>query len=352
MIKLSHSNISAGDIFCVTKAMKEGKVSTAADVTTEFENKFCGITEFENAIATNSGTSALHLALIGIGVKAGDEVILPVSTFVSTANVILYMGAKPVFCDIDPLTWNIDIDKNKITKKTKAVIIVDLYGNPCKSKSLGIPVVHDCAESLGSIYSNSPYLEHQSGYFSEYSCFSFNGNKIITTGAGGMLCAANKEKSNYLKNMASQNKMLDGRYGDCGYNYKMPALNAALGLSQLDYLYGFLNKKSAFNQLYRKYLRNDILFQCVTKGGKSNNWLNTILFPKGTDIENIIRILQGKGMETRRIFRPLNHSNYLDDGNYYKHAEEIWERGLCLPSSTELSEDDILNVCEEVNKCF
>jgi len=291
----------------------------------EFElaiGRYLGV---DKCVAVNSGTSALHLALLACGIGRGDKVMVPATTFIATANAVSYTGAKVVFSDVDERTWCMDIS---YPKKIKASIPVMLYGG-CKIKvscDFRHVVIVDSAESLE---------EYAYGVV-DFFCYSFNGNKNITTGGGGLVCGNNIDKIRQMIN--------PGHYDGIGYNYGMTALSARLGLEQLKLLDSHKAKKKRFNQIYRENLKHRLTFQDVT----GTPWMSAVLFPKGSDIIGLQHKLNDMGVPTRRVFEPLNHFKPYKDGNTYPVAEDIWQRGLCLPSSVRNSEEDIYEVCQKI----
>ena len=277
----------------------------------------------DQCVAVNSGTSALFLALKACGIGKGDKVLVPTTTFIATANAVSHAGAKVVLTDVHPETWCMFSNYEKV----EVVMPVLLYGNSKMTLNMrnDTVVILDAAESSYSKYECADYV-----------CFSFNGNKNITTGGGGLV---------YGDNLDLIRKMIDpGHYNGVGYNYGMTALSARLGLEQLPLLKEHLKKKKRFNYIYRKNLKHRLQFQDVT----GTPWMTAVLFPAGTDIPNLQVILQAKGIPTRRVFPPLNHYKPYRDGKVHPVAEDIWGRGLCLPSSVRNSEEDIYRVCQTI----
>ncbi|WP_233187740.1 LegC family aminotransferase [Petrotoga sp. 9T1HF07.CasAA.8.2] len=309
-----------------------------------FENKFAEYLKAKKAVSTQSGTAAIHLALYELGIGPGDEVIIPVLTFVATVNPIKYVGATPVFVDVDPETWNMDpneIEKH-ITNKTKAIIPVHLYGNPCDmdkimeiSKKYNVPVIEDATESLGA-----SYKDKFTGTFGEINAFSFNGNKIMTTGGGGMIVTNNEKKADHLKFLVNQARDESKGYyhPEIGFNYRMTNLEASLGLAQFERLPDFLNKKRKFAEIYKQGFENNekITFQKSYEGAVSSYWLPSIKVESHKTIPEIQKELKEKGIPTRRIFVPIvefpPYKEYKKEE--YKNAYEIYEKGLNLPGST------------------
>ena len=359
-IELDAPNVGELEKRYINDAIDRGFVSTFGPLVAEFEEKFAGYLNAEKAISTQSGTAAIHIALHELGIGKDDEVIVPVSTFIATVNPIIYIGARPVFVDADPDTWNMDpqaVEKN-ITKKTKAILPVHLYGNPCDMDAImkiaeknKLYVIEDATESLGSKYKG----KHM-GTFGDFGCFSFNGNKTITTGGGGMVAGNNKERLEHIKflvNQAREDKK--GYYHpEVGFNYRMTNIEAALGLAQLEKLGGFLSKKKSFTQIYRDELKKEpaIRFQERYDGAESIPWLTYATFESVADIDLLQKKLKEKGIPTRRVFMPItNFPPYKDfKKGVYAKAEHIYEKGLCLPGSTVNSEDNIKYVCKTIKE--
>jgi perosamine synthetase len=333
-------------------------VSTVGPFVPEFERKFADIVGVNHAVSTQSGTAAIHMALYELGIVPGDEIIVPVITFIATVNPIVYMGARPVFVDIDPVTWNIDPVKIEqvITSKTKAIMPVHLYGNPCDmdalmniSKRYGIPIIEDATESLGSTYKGK-----NTGTFGEYACFSFNGNKVITTGGGGMITTNNEKCANHIKFLVNQARDESKGYfhPEIGFNYRMTNLEASLGLAQLERLNEFLSKKTEFYNFYRDCFDGDlqIELQQETSNAISSWWFTSARIYSNRDIETIQNELKEKGIPTRRIFPPIvdfpPYQKYALDA--YPNAYELYKNGLNLPSSTFNSEEAIQFVAHSI----
>ena len=340
----------------LAKAVDSGFVSTAGPFVPEFEKKFAGYLNVERAVSTQSGTAALHMALYELGIGEGDEVIVPALTFVATINPVVYVGATPVIVDVSDETWTIDPQevRKAVTSKTKAIIAVHLYGNPCDMDSLtaisqeyGLYLIEDATESLGATYGSE-----QTGTIGDIGCFSFNGNKVITTGGGGMVVSDDEEKLNHIKFLINQAKdKSSGNYHpEVGFNYRMTNIEAALGLAQIERLDEFLMKKRKFNEIYKERLKdtNFIRFQQEHESAESCRWLSCIVFEKKVDIPVLQKKLKEKSIPTRRIFMPVvefpPYETYKS--TCHKNSYRIYERGLCLPSSTSDSEEDIFYVCK------
>ncbi len=325
-------------------------ISTFGPFVPEFEEKFAQYIGVERAVSTQSGTAALHIALYKLGIGEGDEVIVPNLTFIATINPILYVGAKPVIVDVNPITWNIDPQeiKKAITKKTKAIIPVHLYGSVCSIEEIieiarenNLYVIEDATESLGAIYQN-----RQTGTFGDFGCFSFNGNKLITTGGGGMIVSNNRKKAEDIKFLVNQARDASGEYyhPELGFNYRMTNIEASLGLAQLERIDEFLAKKKAFRKIYQEILGDlsYIQFQEEYNNAEGSWWLTCIKIEKEIDISNLMIKLKEKGIPTRRIFMPASEMPYLKDySRPCPNTYEIYKKGICLPSSTLNEEKDI-----------
>ena len=344
------------------KAIESGFVSTVGPFVPEFEKKFADYLGTKKAVSTQSGTAALHMALHELCIGKDDEVILPATTFVASINPVLYVGAKPVIVDVDAETWTINIQEAQkaITSKTKAIIPVHLYGNPCDMNSLmaiakeyELSIIEDATESLGATYA-----EKHMGTFGDFGCFSFNGNKIITTGGGGMIIGSDENRVDHVRFLVNQAKShsKEHSFSEIGFNYRMTNIEAALGLAQIRQLSKFLKKKKIFNRIYRDELAhiNSISFQKLYPQADSSHWLNCIVFNDKSDINKLRSGLQTKGIPAKRLFKPL-----IDYSPYQKYAYSncvnsyhIYNNGLCLPSSTLNSEDTIYHVCKTLKSLF
>lgn len=355
LIELDAPNLSDIEKEYLCKCLDSNFVSTFGLFVQEFEKKFTKYIGAKSAVSTQSGTAAIHIALYELGIRQDDEVIVPSLTFVATINPILYVGAKPVIVDIDPDTWNIDPCeiRRAITKNTKAIIPVHLYGNPCDmdtitklAKEYGLFIIEDATESLGA-----KYRKKQTGTFGDLGCFSFNGNKIITTGGGGMVVGKNEDRLDHIKFLVNQARDdSEGYYHpEVGFNYRMTNLESALGLAQMKKIDKFLSKKRKFNKIYREELKGIkfIRFQKEYEHAKSSYWLSCVIFDKEIDIPSLQKKLKENRIPTRRVFIPVvefpPYKKYKNTD--HKNSYNIYENSLCLPSSTLNSEDDIFYVC-------
>jgi len=335
-------------------------ISTFGPFVPEFEEKFAQYIGAERAVSTQSGTAALHMALYQLGIGEGDEVIVPSLTFIATINPILFVGAKPVIVDVDPITWNIDPQeiRKAITEKTKAIIPVHLYGSVCNideiieiARENKLFVIEDATESLGATYKG-----RQTGTFGDFGCFSFNGNKLITTGGGGMIVNNNQKQAEHIKFLVNQARDASKGYyhPEVGFNYRMTNIEASLGLAQLERIENFLEKKRKFRKIYQEVF-NDL--PCIRFQKEYNNafgswWLTCIKIDKNNiDINNLMLKLKEKGIPTRRIFMPASEMPYLKKfSKPCPNTYEIYNQGICLPSSTLNKEEDIRKAALQIKE--
>jgi len=332
------------------EAVDSGFVSSVGSFIPEFEEKIAGYLGVRGAVAVQSGTAAIYLALYELGIRPGDEVIVPSLTFAATVNPVLYAGAIPVIVDVDMKTWNMDPVKIKeaITDKTKAIIPVHLYGNPCNmaeimevAREYGLFIVEDATESLGATYDG-----RHTGAFGDFGCLSFNGNKLITTGGGGVVVSNNKDKVEHIRYLANQAKDKDrpGFHSEMGFNYRMTNIQAALGLAQIEKIDQFLNIKKSFRKIYQGTLGDlpNIHFQEEYDSVAGNGWFTCISVDGESNIPILMQTLKEKSIPTRRVFMPLNEMPYLKQySTACTEAYEVYKKGICLPGSTLNDENDI-----------
>lgn len=324
-----------------------------------FEDAFAKYIGTNYAVSVNNGTIALHLALLMLGIGEGDEVIVPTFTYIASVNAITYTGAKPVFADSSEETWQVDPEQvqKKITKRTKAIIAVHLYGHPCDMDALmglcnkyGLYMIEDCAEAIGSVYKGKKV-----GNIGHVSCFSFFGNKTITTGEGGMVLTNEKylfEKAVHLKNQG----LADGYeywHNIVGYNYRMTNICAAIGLAQLERIDSFLEKKRKIAIKYKENLKTiPVVTHKEEKGVVHSYWMNSIITRSNEERKRLNDYLEEKKIETRPTFYPVHMMPmYLEKGDYHV-AEKIGLRGINLPSWPGLSDEQITYICEQIDAFY
>lgn len=358
-IPVSEPTITEKEVEYVLKAVKSGWVSSLGEFITKFEEEFAKYVGTKYALTTSNGTTALHLALVSLGIKEGDEVIVPDLTFIATANAVAYTGAKPVFADIDPETWCIDPEdiKKKITSKTKAIIPVHLYGHPADmdpileiAKEYGLYVIEDCAEAHGAEYKGKKV-----GSLGICGAFSFYGNKIITTGEGGMITTNDEalyERAKFLRDHAMSKEK---RYWhtEVGYNYRMTNIQAALGLAQLERIDEIIRKKRQIFEWYREYLKDiaGIKLNPEKEWAKNVFWMVCLLVENFDEDkrDRFMRFLREKGIDTRPFFYPCSMMPmYKNSKIKNKVSYEIYKKGIILPSGYNLTEEEVKWICQEI----
>ncbi len=357
-IPISEPSITDKEISYVLDAVKSGWVSSLGPYINEFENKFAEFVGTKYALTAANGTVALHLSLVSLGIKSGDEVIVPDLTFIATANAVTYIGAKPVFADVNPNTWCIDPEdiRKKITSKTKAIIPVHLYGHPADmdaineiAKQYGLYVIEDAAEAHGAEYKGKKV-----GCLGSCGVFSFYGNKIITTGEGGMITTNDDklyEKAKYLRDHAMSKEK---RYWhtEVGYNYRITNIQAALGLAQLERIDELISKKIQIFKWYKQYLEGveGIKLNPQKNWAKNVYWMICLLLEDDSKItrDELMAKLKEKGIDTRPFFYPITQMPVYYEKKTNSAAYYISKRGLNLPSSVNLVEKDIEFICNEI----
>lgn len=347
----------------VTEALETGWVSSAGPCITAFEEEFARFVGVKHAITTTSGTTALHLALHTLGIGAGDEVIVPDFTMIASVFAILYTGATPVFVDVDPETYCIDpaLIEAKITQRTKAVMPVHIYGHAADMDAVasiaakhGLRIVEDAAEAHGGLYRGK-----KCGSFGDLNCFSFYGNKILTTGEGGMVVtddAALADRARRLKDLAHSEKKRFW-HDEVGFNYRMTNLQAALGLGELRHIDEYLTKKDAMAAAYGKRLAGiPGLRLPITKPGVRNvYWMYSVLLEDAFPMSRSAfrAALKERGIDTREFF-PSSAAQpalkpYVSGKDRFPISERIAERGLYLPSGLAITPEQIERVCDAVD---
>ena len=370
-IYLSPPHLDGRERSLLLEALDSNWITTIGPQVEAFEKEICKKIGVKHAVALTSGTAGLHLALLNLGVRAGDTVLCSDLTFAATANVIAYCGAIPVFIDSSRNTWNMDpallAEELKADaergKLPQAVIAVDLYGqcadyDPiCKvCNDYRIPLIEDAAEALGAKYG-----ETFAGKFGAMGVFSFNGNKIITTAGGGMLVSDNEEYIKQARYLSSQARDPAPHYehSQIGYNYRLSNLLAAVGRGQLERLDEKVKQKRAINKFYRIALGDlpGIEFMPEAPYGRSNCWLTVILVSPeefGMDREGIRLALEAENIETRPVWKPMHLQPVFKDCRIRggEVSEDLFQRGLCLPSGTQMEEEDLERVVQGIKKCF
>lgn len=371
MIKLSLPHIGTTEIEWVNKAFVGDWVVPLGPNVDEFERRLENyLGGNKEVVALSAGTAALHLGLVVLGVEAGDEVICQALTFSASANPICYQGAHPVFVDSEPDTYNMSpaaleeaiVARHRVTGRyPKAIIPVHLYGMPAKMNEIieiaahyGIPVLEDAAEALGS-----EYYGKKCGTIGNYGALSFNGNKIITTSGGGALICPDEESARRVLFFATQARENRPYYyhEHIGYNYRLSNVSAGVGCGQMDVLPERVARRRAIHQLYKEGLSNlaGVTVQCnPTEEFGSNFWLSTILIDPATGFtpEDVRVAMLNAKIETRLLWRPMQMQPIFRDAPYYGGdiSQRLFETGLCLPSGSVLTDEQISRVIDELHR--
>lgn len=369
-IWLSSPHMSGNEQKYVQEAFDTNWVAPLGPNVDGFEKDLQEYLKIEHTAALSSGTAAIHLALILLGIKQGDEVIVSSFTFSATVNPIIYQKAIPVFIDSEKDTWNMNPyllekaikDRIKKGKKPKTIILVHLYGMPAQidkimdiANKYEIPVIEDAAEAIGSSYKGQKL-----GTFGKFGILSFNGNKIITTSGGGALISDNKEyieKSRFLATQARDNAP-HYQHSHIGYNYRMSNIVAGIGRGQMHVIDKRVEQRRANNCFYHDFLDNIEGITFLEEPNSdyfSNFWLTTILIDKyktGFDRENLRLVMEKENIETRPLWKPMHLQPVFEKYPAYVNgvSEKLFENGLCLPSGSNLSKNDKMRIKEALLK--
>lgn len=347
----------------VLDCMNTGWISSRGKYVGMFEGGFCKFTNSDFAVTVSNGTVALHLAFLALGIKEGDEVIVPTFTYIASVNAIRYVGATPVFVDSEPQFWQADVEDiaRKITPKTKAILAVHLYGHMADmpainklAKKHNLYVVEDAAEAFGSYIKNS-----HAGTLGDIGAFSFFANKTITTGEGGMVttqCAELDAKIRLLKNHHSSS-IKKYWHDNIGYNYRMTNLCAAIGVAQLEQADSVLRKKADIAQIYFEALSNTpVTFQGTMHETTHSNWMVSLVLDDGFSRDALIDYLAAVNIETRPTFYPAHtmpmYIPFSQNGDTYPVAQKLSRKGISLPSYPGLTREDVLHVCAQIKLFF
>ncbi|KAF5437521.1 perosamine synthetase [Candidatus Methanophagaceae archaeon] len=360
MIPVSEPNITEKELEYVTDAVKSTWISSTGKYIDHFESVFADYIGTKHALTVSNGTVALHVALLSLGIGPGDEVIVPALTYIATANAVTYTGATPVFTDSEPDTWNMypDSIERLITQKTKAIIVVHLYGHPCDmdkinsiAKRNNLYVIEDAAEAIGSEYENKKV-----GRFGDIATFSFYGNKTITTGEGGMVVTNDDELANKVQLLKGQGMSPVRRYwfDVVGYNYRLTNMQAAIGCAQMERIEELVAKKRQVASWYNELLADikDITLPVEKSYAKNTYWMYSILINSESEAERdaFMEYLSKNGIETRPFFYLMTdmmpYKNYKSDD--LTIAERIAAQGVNLPSSTLLEYEHIEQIVKQI----
>ncbi|OGZ72273.1 MAG: polysaccharide biosynthesis protein [Candidatus Staskawiczbacteria bacterium RIFCSPLOWO2_01_FULL_38_12b] len=368
-IPLSKQDITDLEKTAVLEVLNSPKLALGPKLQ-EFEKLMADFVGVKYAIAVNSGTSGLHLIVKSLGIKKGDEVITTPFSFIASANCILYEGAKPVFVDIDQKTLNIDVTKieKKITKKTKAILAVDVFSQPADwdalkrlAKKHHLFLIEDSAEALGSLYKNK-----KCGSFGDAAVFAFYPNKQMTTGEGGMILTNNKKIAELCKSMSNQGrKIKDGAWLEhvrLGYNYRLDEMSAALGVVQMKRINELLGKRAMVAKLYQEKLKDIKDVQIPYTGPESSmSWFVYVvkLSEKlaGKKRNTIIKEMEKRGIQCSNYFQVIHLQPFYKELFGYKKgdypvAEHVSQRTLALPFFNDLKEDEVDRVVNSLKECL
>ena len=354
-IPVLEPRFSGNELEYLTDCVKSGWISSQGQYIGRFEKEFEKYFTGTHALSVSNGTTALHLALAALGIKEGDEVILPTLTFAASANAVIYCGATPVFCDVDE-SMNMDLEKLKtlVSSRTKAILIVHLYGRCTNMRKLSkfckdqnLLLVEDCAESFGTSWDRKLV-----GTYGDAATFSFFGNKTITTGEGGMVLFKQSDIAQFAKTLRDHGMSKTKRYWHehVGFNYRMTNMQAAVGLAQIERSAEILQQKRAVFEAYREAFENCSYFTYVANERPSehcSNWLFVVVLNTDFIRDNVMDALRLCGIDSRPVFYPLHTMPpYLK----YKRsncelAENMSQQGICLPSSATLTKDDLDYIC-------
>jgi perosamine synthetase len=377
MIPLSLPNLAGKEWEYVKQCLDTGWISTAGSFVDRFEVEFAQYLEVDGAVSVVNGTAALHIALQLLGVESNDLVIMPNVTFVASANAISYIGASPLLMDIDQYSWQMDLellenflatdcklDSSSILvhketgRKISALMIVHVQGNICDMDRLlaicndyKLPVLEDAAEALGAEYKGQ-----FAGTLGDIGCFSFNGNKIMSTGGGGMIVSQNSEHLKRAKHLTTTAKRdsLTYFHDEVGYNYRLVNVLAALGVAQLEQLDSFIDSKIKTARYYRDNLKGigDIGFQLAQDGVKSNEWLFTIT---SSSMQELLDYLNVNGVMSRPFWIPMNQLPMYSNNIYINHRDvsaSVHSSALSIPCSTNILESDLAKVVSTIKFFF
>lgn len=346
----------------VTDCIVTGWVSSQGKYVKQFESDFAAYVGADSALAVSNGTVALHLALASLGIGPGDEVLVPNLTFAAPANAILYVGATPVFVDVDPVSMAINPHEAEklISERTSAIIAVHLYGYPANMDLIvslaakhDLRIIEDCAEALGSCYKGKHV-----GLMGDSATFSFFGNKTITTGEGGMVLFKDPLLYQKAQILRDHGMSPERRYwhNEIGFNYRLTNLQAALGVAQLEKVKDFIDRKRWIADQYNEVLKGSSLLSLPQDGGDIYNsyWLYTLVLQEklSSKRDEVLNYLKARGIEARPIFFPLDrmppYKKYIHKGTSYPISDWLSSCGISLPSSVTITKDEI----NRVSKCL
>jgi perosamine synthetase len=358
---MASAYIDENDILGVVEVLRSGRLALGAK-NTEFEQMVCKKFNIKHAITVSSGTCALHLIIKSLGIGPGDEVLVPSFTFVSSANAILFEGATPVFIDIDPETYCLDVmdARKKITSKTKAIMVVDVFGHPADwtginrlAQEFNLKVIDDCCEAIGSKYENQ-WL----GNFGDAGAFAFYPNKQMTTGEGGMIVTNNDKIADLCRIYRNQGRgMMSSwlQHDFLGYNYRLDEMSASLGCSQFNKIDDLVKKREEIAKKYLTHLSDfpEIRTQVIKPNVVMSWFVFVVTLPKSVNRDIIMKDLELKGIPTRAYFSPVHEQKYFRETGMYKDLDlpvtmDISDRTIALPFHTKMTDEEIRYVVENL----
>lgn len=363
-----HMSQEGYELAYIQDAFRKNWIAPLGENVTEFEKAMAAYTGAAHTVALSAGTAALHLAMILAGVGPGDLVFCQSLTFSASANPVTYVGGKPVFIDSEPDTWNMDpraLEQAFETYgKPKAVVVVHLYGNPAKLRGITelcraheVPLVEDAAEALGATYEGQ-----KCGTFGEFGVLSFNGNKIITTSGGGMLLCRTEAEAKHALKLATQAREPFPWYQheEIGYNYRMSNICAGIGRGQMKVLPLRVEQKRAIFDRYEENLRGlPVTMQPKLACAEPNRWLSSLVLDRdcGVSPMELLGRLAEENMEGRPLWKPMNMQPVFREAGFVSVQAEsvcndLFQRGVCLPSDTKMSLEDVDRVCDVIRKMF
>ena len=363
-----HMSDEGYELEYIHDAFRKNWIAPLGENVNEFEKKMGDYMGTHYPVALSAGTAALHLSMILAGVKPGAKVFCQSMTFSASANPVAYLGAEPVFIDSDYETWNMDpaaLERAfEIHGKPAAVVVVHLYGNPAKLDRIvelcrkhDVPLIEDAAEALGSEYSGK-----KCGTFGKFGILSFNGNKIITTSGGGMLMCRDEADAKHALKLATQAREPFPWYQheEIGYNYRMSNVVAGIGRGQMKVLPLRVEQKRAIYERYRANLSDlPLAFQPEMEGVKSNRWLTSILLDKDCAVTpaQLLDALGAENIEGRHLWKPMHDQPVFARAAYVTAggasvSNDLFNRGLCLPSDSKMTMEDVDRVCDVIRKVF
>jgi UDP-N-acetylbacillosamine transaminase len=361
-IFLSAPHMGGNELEYIEEVFKSNYIAPLGEYVNKFEKSIVTYTQAPYALAVSSGTAAIHLALRVLGIGEGDDVLASTFTFIGSVSAILYQKANPVFIDSDLRSWNLSpllLEEylQKAPKRPKALIVTHLYGMSADiekiaaiCKAYSIYLIEDAAESLGATF----HAKH-TGTFGDFGVYSFNGNKILTTSGGGMLVSKNKEWLDKALFYATQAKEPYPYYEhiEYGYNYRMSNVLAAIGVGQMEVIEERVAQKRAIFAWYRKYLSHigSLSFMPELENSRGNRWLSAIVLEEADPVK-IMRALEKINVESRPLWKPMHMQPLFKDAKRYVDgtSEMLFEKGLCLASSTTMCEEDVAIICDTIGK--